>query len=209
MCRRNKERLRLSALLIACAVGCQQEMANQPRYDPLEPSVFFDDRQSSRQLVPGTVVRDGVIVNAGPMDRVMQTGMENGEVVDALPASLTEDRGLRDVLLRGRQRFRIYCAPCHGLAGEGDGMVVRRGFPSPPTYHSDRLRGKPLGHFYIVATNGLGKMPSYADQISTEDRWAIAAYVRALQFSQHAPASLLEEQDLKKLEHGERGASAP
>ena len=107
---------------------------------------------------------------------------------------MTIDLGL---LRRGQERFNIFCTPCHGGAGEGDGMIVRRGFRRPPTYHSDRLRGVPIGHFYDVITNGFGVMPDFAEQVPVRDRWAIAAYIRALQLSQHAkPDDLSEDQRL-------------
>jgi len=103
------------------------------------------------------------------------------------------------LLARGRNRFDIYCAPCHSRAGDGDGMIVRRGFPRPPSYHIDRLRNAPDGHFYQVISNGYGVMYPYGDRIDPDDRWAIVAYIRALQLSQHAPAGLLDPQDRARL----------
>ena len=165
--------LLVSALL---ATACYQKMAANPRYDPLEPSDFFPDGSSARQP-PADTVAVGQLRD----DSLLFTGKVNGADADQLPFPVT-----RDVLLRGQQRFNIYCAPCHGEAGYGDGMVVRRGFPAPPSYHTDRLRQAPLGHFFDVMTNGFGRMPSYAAQIPPDDRWAIVAYIRALQLSQHA-----------------------
>ena len=114
--------------------------------------------------------------------------------LDALPFPLTAE-----VLDRGEQRFNIYCTPCHGMAGNGDGMIVRRGYRKPPSYHIDRLRAALLGHFYDVMTNGFGAMPDYRAQIAPRDRWAIAAYVRALQLSQHAPAAAVPPEERQKL----------
>jgi mono/diheme cytochrome c family protein len=162
-----------SALLLG---ACYQKMAEAPRYDPLEPSDFFADHSSARQLPADTVAR-GHLAD----DSLLETGQVNGAEADQLPFPLT-----RDLLARGQERFAVYCVPCHGFAGDGDGMVVQRGYTRPPSYHSDRLRQAPIGHFFVVMTNGFGAMPSYATQISVRDRWAIAAYIRALQLSQHA-----------------------
>jgi mono/diheme cytochrome c family protein len=162
--------------------GCyQQQMGNQPRYDPLEASTFFSDGQSARQPVVDTVARGRL-----RDDTLLLTGMENGQPATRFPFPVT-----RQVLDRGRDRFEIYCAPCHGRTGYGDGMVVQRGFIPPPSFHTDALRSVPPGHIFDVATNGLGAMPSYADQVPVRDRWAIAAYIKALQLSQHADASSL------------------
>jgi mono/diheme cytochrome c family protein len=142
--------------------ACTQKMALQPSYRPFQPSDQFADGTSARSQVPDTVARGQL-------------------VTDAQPVTLT-----RELLDRGQQRFEIFCAPCHGYAGDGDGIVVQRGFTPPPSFHSDRLRQAPLSHFFTIATNGFGAMPSYAAQVSVADRWAIAAYIRALQLSQHA-----------------------
>lgn len=164
------------AALALLATACYQKMAENPRYDPLEPSSFFADGSSARPLPADTVARGHL-----RDDSLLFTGKVNNEPVDQFPFPIT-----REVLLRGQERFNIYCAPCHGPTGEGDGMVVQRGFSRPPSYHSDRLRQAPVGHFFDVMTNGFGVMPSYAAQIPVRDRWAIAAYIRALQLSQHA-----------------------
>jgi mono/diheme cytochrome c family protein len=175
------------ALLFASAVGataCYQKMAATPRYDPLEPSSFFPDGSSARPLPTDTVAR-GRLAD----DPALFTGKVNGVDVDQFPFPIT-----REVLDRGRERFNIYCSPCHGPAGDGDGMVVQRGFTRPPSYHIDRLRQAPVGHFFDVVTNGFGSMPSYAAQVPVRDRWAIIAYIRALQLSQHAtPADVPPE----------------
>ena len=166
-------------MLLAAALAtsaCYQKMAATPRYDPLEPSGFFADRSSARPLPTDTVAR-GRLAD----DPALFTGKVNGADVDQFPVPIT-----REVLDRGQERFNIYCSPCHGPAGDGDGMVVQRGFTRPPSYHIDRLRQAPVGHFFDVVTNGFGSMPSYAAQVPVGDRWAIIAYIRALQLSQHA-----------------------
>jgi mono/diheme cytochrome c family protein len=164
-------------------------MHNQPKAIPLRESVFFPNASSARTLVEGTVAR-GTLQD----DAVFFTGKSGATVVDALPFPLTAE-----LLDRGEQRFNIYCTPCHGIAGNGDGMIVRRGYKQPPSYHIDRLRAVPLGHFYDVMTNGFGAMPDYRAQIAPRDRWAIAAYVRALQLSQHAPAAEFPPEERQKL----------
>lgn len=163
----------LSALALA---GCRQDMHDQPRYRPLSASTFFEDGSSARPLVPGTVARGELRT-----DTLLYTGMVDGEPATMFPFPIT-----RDIMARGRERFDIFCAPCHGRTGRGDGMIVQRGFRRPPTYHSDRLRSEPPGHFFDVMTNGFGAMPPYASQVPVRDRWAIAAYIQALQLSQHA-----------------------
>jgi mono/diheme cytochrome c family protein len=171
-------------------VSCTQKMANQPRYDPFEPSSFFADGQSARQPVPDTVAR-GQLRD----DAALYTGKNGDLALSELPFPLT-----RDLLERGQQRFDIYCAVCHGEAGYGDGMIVRRGFSPPPSLHSDRLRAAPVGHYVEIMTTGFGAMPSYAAQVPARDRWAIAAYIRALQLSQHAGMSDLTPADRQALE---------
>lgn len=158
--------------------GCRQDMQDQPKYIPLRPSSFFADGRSERPLVEGTVARGHL-----DADTAFYTGKVDGKLVDAFPFPIT-----RDVLNRGQERFNIYCSPCHDRMGTGNGMIVRRGFnhPPPPSYHIDRLRQAPDGYLFDVITNGLGAMPDYAAQIAPADRWAIVAYVRALQLSQHA-----------------------
>jgi mono/diheme cytochrome c family protein len=160
------------ALTVVFLTGCRQHMADQPSYKPYDPSSFFSDGASARPLQTDTVAR-------GSTANVTAIGS-----VDHLPYPVD-----RAMLERGQSRFNIYCAPCHGEAGYGDGVIVQRGFSDPPSYHSDRLRQAPLGHFYDVATNGYGSMPSYAALISADDRWAIVAYIRALQLSQNASAA--------------------
>lgn len=158
------------------AVGCQQQMANQPRYDPLEASDFFADGRSARPLVEGTVARGQL-----RLDEHFYTGKINGQLATTFPFPVTAE-----VLDRGQERFNIYCTPCHDRLGTGLGMVVRRGYRQPPSYHIERLRNAPVGHFFDVMTRGFGAMPDYAAQIPPRDRWAIVAYIRALQLSQSA-----------------------
>ena len=176
-------------LVAAAASGCRQDMHNQPKAIPLRESTFFKDTSSARPLVEGTVAR-GTLKD----DEAFFTGKNGAAEVDALPFALTAE-----VIDRGEQRFNIYCTPCHGLAGNADGMIVRRGYRQPPSYHTDRLRSAPIGHFYDVMTNGFGAMPDYRAQIAPRDRWAIAAYVRALQLSQHAPAAEFPQEERQKL----------
>ncbi len=165
-------------------------MADQPRYKPLAQSTFFGDARSARLLVPGTVARGHL--NA---DERFFTGKVGGALVDTLPFPLT-----REVLTRGQERFNIFCSPCHDRTGSGEGMIVRRGYRPPPSYHIDRLRQAPVGHFFDVMTNGFGAMPDYAAQIRPADRWAIAAYIRALQLSQNATLADVPAEERQKLE---------
>ncbi|MBI4537329.1 MAG: cytochrome c [candidate division NC10 bacterium] len=151
-------------------------MADQPRYNPLAKSTFFEDARSARPLVPGTVARGHLRA-----DEPFFAGKSGGELVTALPFPLT-----RGLLERGQGRFNIFCSPCHDRTGNGGGMVVRRGYRRPPSFHNERLREAPIGHFFDVITNGFGAMPDHAAQIPPTDRWAIAAYIRALQLSQNA-----------------------
>jgi hypothetical protein len=162
---------------LALLVGCHSDMYDQPRGKPLVWSRFFPDRREARPLVDGTVPHSDTTESD-----LLLTGKLDGRVSDTFPFRVT-----KDVLERGHERYNIYCSPCHGLLGDGKGMVVRRGFPPPPSFHSDSLRAKPVGHYVDVITHGLGKMFPYADRVQPHDRWAIAAYIRALQLSQNAP----------------------
>jgi mono/diheme cytochrome c family protein len=177
-------------LLSVLAAGCRQEMADQPRYDPLEPSAFFPDGRAARPVVAGTVARGQL-----REDDHLWRGRVAGELAATLPFPVT-----RELLERGRERFNIFCAPCHDQAGGGNGMIVRRGYRRPPSLHDPRLREAPAGHFFDVMTSGFGAMPDYAAQIPVADRWAIVAYVRALQLSQYAPAGELEPEERQRLE---------
>ena len=165
----------LAAVLLTSA--CRQDMHDQPKYIPLRPSDFFADGRSERQLIDGTVAR-------GRLDddtAYFQGKGPDGKPVNDFPFPVT-----KEVIQRGQERFNIYCTPCHDRLGNGDGMIVRRGYRKPPSYHIDRLRTVPNGYIYDVISNGFGAMPDYAAQIAPRDRWAIVAYVRALQLSQNA-----------------------
>lgn len=178
-------------LLLALS-GCRQDMYNQPKAKPYAETNFFEDGTSARPLPPGTVAYHQAREN-----EAYHTGLTNGMLVAQLPPPLKLNRAL---LERGRERFEIYCAVCHGLAGEGNGLVVERGFPAPPSFHGERLRAAPLGHFYDVITNGYGVMYSYADRVEPGERWAIAAYLRALQLSRQMKAGELTPNEKEKLE---------
>ena len=166
-----------AVLALAATVACRQDMHDQPKYIPLRPSDFFADGRSERPLVEGSVARGHL-----KDDVAFYTGKgPDGKPVDTFPFPVT-----KDVIERGQQRFNIYCTPCHGHLGNGDGMIPRRGFRHPPSYHQDRLRNVPNGYIFDVISTGFGAMPDYAAQIEPRDRWAIVAYVRALQLSQNA-----------------------
>ena len=181
--------LGLLILLLGVATGCRQDMHDQPRFEPLEANAFFSDGRASRPLIKGTVARGHL-----KLDKHFYTGKVDGELVATFPFPITED-----VLKRGRERYNIFCAPCHDRTGSGDGMIVQRGFRPPPSFHIARLRGVPVGHFFDVMTSGLGAMYDYADQVSPRDRWAIAAYILVLQQSQNAAIEDLTEEIQKEL----------
>ena len=165
-----------AACCLLVLFGCRQQMADQPRYKPLAKSTFFGDERSARPLIPGTVAQGQLRADNG-----FYTGKLGGELVTTLPVPLT-----KELLVRGQERYNIFCSPCHGRTGSGNGIVVQRGYRPPPSYHIDRLRQAAIGHFFDVVTKGFGVMPDYAEQVSPADRWAIAAYIRALQLSQNA-----------------------
>lgn len=184
--------------LFIVSVGCRYDMQDQPRYKAYKQSDFFTDGRASRDLPDGTVARNnlredkvfytGKKENADPNVQVQTTTNAQGNTlvssfpndIEKSPVPLT-----KELLERGQERYNVYCTVCHGPTGNGDGMIVRRGYPQPPTYNDDRLRNAPDGHFFDVMTNGWGKMNSYAHQISPADRWAVVAYIRALQLSQN------------------------
>jgi len=165
-----------AAALLFTGAACRQDMHDQPKYIPLRESTFFSDSRSARPIVEGTVARGHL-----RDDELTYTGKMDGKDAAVFPMAIDAR-----VMARGRERFDIYCSPCHGRTGQGDGMVVLRGYRHPPSFHQDRLRDAPVGHFFDVITNGFGAMPDYATQIRAEDRWAIIAYLRALQLSEHA-----------------------
>jgi mono/diheme cytochrome c family protein len=164
-------------LALAATAACRQDMHDQPKYIPLRPSDFFGDGRSERPLLEGTVARGHL-----KDDVAFYTGKgPDGKPVDAFPFPVTAE-----VVARGQNRFNIYCTPCHGHLGDGNGMIPQRGFRHPPTYHQDRLRKVPNGYIFDVISTGFGAMPDYSAQIEPRDRWAIVSYVRALQLSQNA-----------------------
>lgn len=165
-----------AASLAGCDTTLRQDMANQPRVNPLAPSQFFQDGRSERPAIENTVARGSVENDAlfVPKDS------------NAFPLPLT-----KELLHRGQERYNIFCTPCHGIQGDGLGMVAMRGMKHPPSYHQDRLRAEPNGYIYDVVTNGFGAMYGYSAQIPPRDRWAIVAYVRALQLSRNAPIAQL------------------
>jgi mono/diheme cytochrome c family protein len=214
-------------LILLCLSGCRQDMARQPSYRPFRPSSFFTDGRSARPLVEGTVARGSKpssgkrpittddwartlgVLGALPADPFTAASRTMGWSLyrDAIPLAITPQ-----TLKRGQERFNIYCAVCHDRVGDGKGMIVERGFTAPPSFHTDLARGfklrganlklsdAPVGYYFEVITHGFGAMPDYADQIAPDDRWAIIAYVRALQFSQHASlADVHAENDKARL----------
>jgi mono/diheme cytochrome c family protein len=165
------------ALAVLLTLGaCRQKMANQPRYDPLEPSTFFEDGMSARPRIANTVARGELVT-----DPFLATGKVNGQLANGYPFAVTAD-----VIDRGHQRYDIYCSECHGRLGDGNGMIPARGYRRPPSFHTEALRNQTTGHIFDVMTNGFGAMPPYGTMIPPRDRWAIVAYIRALQLSQHA-----------------------
>ena len=166
-------------MVLLTAGACRQKMAHQPRYDPLEPSDFFADGMAARPRLAGTVARGELSFN-----ELLDTGKVGGQLADGFPFPVT-----REVLDRGEERFNIYCGQCHGRIGDGNGMIPSRGYRRPPSFHTDAVRARPTGHFFDVMTNGFGAMPPYKTMVSPRDRWAIVAYIRALQLSQHATAA--------------------
>jgi mono/diheme cytochrome c family protein len=191
---------RLAAALGLCAwalasAGCsEQDMVVQPKFKTLQPSTFFADGRSSRPLEPGTVALGQLMVNPA-----FESGEIDGKLVGYLPiqgfdpAEKLDPTAAREArkaaMERGRERYNIFCAPCHSRTGDGNGMIVQRGFTKPPVLYEQRFRETPPGHFFKVITNGHGAMYSYASRVPVADRWAIIAYIRALQLSQTELAS--------------------
>ena len=177
---------------MAVLAGCHTDMWRQPKTEPLDISEgLFTDGASARPLVPGSIPRGHL-----REDETFYTGIEAGHWTTKIPVPVT-----RKLVERGRERFNIYCTPCHGQLGDGNGMIAHRGFALKRpvgNYHTDRLRAMPVGHFYDVITNGYGAMYSYASRVEPQDRWAIVAYIRVLQISQHTPVSEVTSKDLDK-----------
>ena len=184
-----------TGLLLLAGTGCEirQAMYDQPKHHkPLQYSEFFGDDRASRPRVPGTVAQDHL-----NDDEHLYLGVVAGQPAETLPEPVT-----LETLRRGRERFDIFCSPCHDRAGTGNGMVVQRGFKKPVSFHDPRLRASPVGYFFGNITKGFGQMPSYADQIPVRDRWAIVAYIRALQLSQQATLADVPEAERARLTAG-------
>jgi Cytochrome C oxidase, cbb3-type, subunit III len=173
---KSRTKASLVAFCLLAAAGCRQDMHNQPKYRPLRSTDFFADGASARPLVEGTVARGAL-----DEDAAFFTGKVGNTPVKELPFPVDEQ-----VLGRGQDRYNIFCTPCHDSTGSGRGMVVQRGYRQPPSFHDERLRIADVGYFYDVMTNGFGVMPDYRAQLAPRDRWAIVAYIRALQLSQNA-----------------------
>ena len=176
--------------LSGALAACRQDMHDAPRYEPLEASRFFSGGQASRALVANTVPRGHL-----REDEHLFTGKVGGQLATEFPMPVTAD-----VMARGQERFNVFCSPCHSRKGDGTGMIVQRGFRQPPSYHEERLVNAPVGYFFDVMTNGFGAMQDYSAQVPVADRWAIAAYIRALQLSRRGavadvPADRREELD--------------
>lgn len=185
---------RLTALCGVAAVlglaGCRQDMQDQPKVFPQRGTTVFADGRTSRPQVENTVGR-----SQADGDSYFLTGIQGGKEGDGLPVDLTPA-----VLERGQERYNLFCTPCHSRVGNGVGMIVQRGYRPAGNFHTDRLRAAPLGHFYSVIANGYGAMPDYASQLTPQDRWAVVAYIRALQLSQAAkPADVASGQHVEDL----------
>jgi cytochrome c553 len=178
--------------------ACRQDMHDAPRYDPLEASTFFANGASERMPIPNTVARGQL-----NEDRHLYEGVVDGKPAETFPMPVTAA-----VVARGQERFNVFCAPCHGRSGVGNGMIVQRGFRQPPSFHEDRLRNAPVGYFFDVMTHGFGAMQDYASQVPVADRWAIAAYIRALQLSQRTPVDDVPVDRRGDLDRGQTAAPA-
>jgi mono/diheme cytochrome c family protein len=192
---RGARRLKPATLWVVAAIAvvsaaCRQDMHDAPRYEAFEASASFADGRASRSAPAGTVARGWL-----REDEALYTGKMNGQIVETLPFAITH----ADVR-RGQERFTIYCTPCHGELGDGNGMVVQRGLRQAANFHQDRLRHERIGYFFDVITNGFGAMQGYAEQVPVRDRWLIAAYVRALQYSQNASISDVPQDRRAELE---------
>lgn len=180
----------LALFICLCLCSCRRGMVDQPHATPLTADVLTSSNSSARPIPPHTVARGHL-----EADDAFFTGMTNGRLIVAFPEALT-----RATLARGRERYDVYCAVCHGPTGDGDGMIVRRGFPRPASFHEQRLRDAPVGYFFDVIKNGYGIMYSQAERVEPEDRWAIIAYIRALQFSRRASLADVPPTERIKLE---------
>lgn len=190
--RRSLQVLSVAALALAAA-GCRQDMHDQPKFIPLRPTDFFGDKRSARPAVEGAIAR-------GHLNE--DVAFHEGKGPDGKPTNEFPFPVTKEVIERGQQRYNIYCTPCHDRTGSGQGMIVRRGYRQPPTLHSDRLRQVTHGYLFDVITNGFGAMPDYAAQVDASDRWAIVAYIRALQLSQNATVNDVPAADRAQLNAG-------
>ena len=179
--------------MIALGSGCA-DMKDQPRFEPFEKSEFFPDGRASRPLVEGSVPRGFLRED----DRYYRGLDDDGTYVDTMPVEVDAA-----MLARGRERYDIYCSPCHSMTGDGQGMIVQRGYKAASNYHQPRLRGVEDGYLYDVITNGFGQMAGYASMLRPEDRWAIVAYIRALQLSRFTDVATIEPDIRSVLEQGE------
>jgi mono/diheme cytochrome c family protein len=192
-----KTRIVVAACGLAASVlvaGCRQDMHDQPKFKPYAKSDFYADQRSARPLVDGTIARGHL-----NEDTLLVTGKVDGKPAAVFPFAIT-----KAVMDRGHERYDIFCSPCHSRTGMGDGMIVRRGYRKPPTFHLDRLRQAAPGYVFDVITNGFGAMPDYAAQIPVDDRWAIVAYLRALQRSQQATVSDVPAAERARLEASDK-----
>ena len=197
---RRRLALAFASLAAVAASGCRQGLFNQQKLIPLRPGALWENSSSARPLPAGTVPRgferedSAYFKGTGP----------DGKFVTELPVQLT-----KELLLRGQERYNIFCSPCHGRTGDGLGMIVQRGFKRPPSFFIDRLRNERIGYFFDVDTNGFGKMSGYAAQVPVRDRWAIAAYIRTLQLSREVAVELLSDHDRQALEKAPQASPDP
>jgi len=188
--RNRKLLVAILCISVFALIGCyRDDMRNQPKYKPLDESAFFPDGRAARPQIAGTVARGQLRI-----DDHLYTGRVNNEFAEAFPFRVS-----LDVLKRGQERYNIFCSPCHDRVGTGEGMIVQRGFRRPSSFHIERLRESPPGYFFDVITNGFGTMYSYADRVKPEDRWAIVAYIRALQLSQQATLADVPADEVHRL----------
>jgi len=183
--------------------GCRQDMHDAPRYDPYESSAIFRNESSAQPLVAGTEPRTDVAGSVLDEDELLNTGKQAGQIANVFPFAIT-----RADLDRGEERFNIYCSPCHGKTGEGNGMVVQRGYRQAANFHIYRLRMMPVGYYIDVMSNGFGVMPDYRAQITVDDRWRIAAFVKALQLSHTGAAGDVPAAELDRLKSGKAAEPA-
>jgi mono/diheme cytochrome c family protein len=196
---RRKGKCAALAALVLFVAACRQDMHDAPRYEAFEASTSFADGRASRTAPAGTVARGWL-----REDEALYTGKVNGQLVEAVPFAVTYDD-----LKRGQERFNIFCTPCHGRLGDGQGMVVQRGLRQAASYHQDRLRQERIGYFYDVITNGFGAMQGYAEQVPVRDRWLIASYVRVLQYSQYASVNDVPADRRRELDSPPAAGRAP